>query len=277
MSSSSSAGADSRNQQTFKPDSPAASQAGSSVSALYDRGSHARLWSVTILGLVLDLWSKQWAFAELRQGGHRSLIPHVLEFQTMLNPGALFGIGQGQTLFFIVASLLALALVLWMFAQNPPERRFLQIALGGILAGALGNMYDRVNVRLIPQSVRTGSGGLTAIYFQQLDDDGKTMTIQEFPPSPQSRRMQLTGTARDKAAQQYGYVRDFIKINTTAPNWNWIPQRWRGKELWPWVFNVADTLLVVGVSILAIHLWTDRKHPVHAKSASADDSTAPDA
>ena len=257
--------------ETSKPDSTT----GSSVSALCDWGSHARLWSVASLGLVLDLWSKEWAFAELRQGGQRSLIPHVLEFQTMLNPGALFGIGPGQTLFFIVASLLALALVLWMFAQNPPQRRFLQIALGGILAGALGNMYDRVNVRLILQSVRTAGGGSTAIYFQQIDDDGTTMTIQEFPPSPQSRRMQLTGTAREKAARPYGYVRDFIKINTTVPDWNWIPQKWRGKELWPWVFNVADTLLVVGVSILAIHLWTERKHPPHAQSGSADDSTAP--
>jgi signal peptidase II len=233
---------------------------------------------VAILGLVLDLWSKQWAFAAMGQGGRRSLIPRVLEFQTMLNPGALFGIGKGQTLFFIVASLLALALVLWMFAQNPPQRRFLQIALGGILAGALGNMYDRINVRLILQSGSPARGGpTTALYFQQIDDDGTTMTIQEFPLSAQSVPRQLTGTARAKAMRPHGYVRDFIKINTTAPDWNWIPQRWRGKELWPWVFNVADTLLVVGVSILAIHLWTERKHPLHAQSDSADDSTAPTA
>ena len=109
------------------------------------------------MGLVLDLWSKDWAFHTLRQGGRKGLIPYVLELQTMLNDGALFGIGSGHTGLFLLASLLALALVLWMFAQSSPRRRTLQLALGAILAGALGNMYDRTFVKLVDQPVQTGT------------------------------------------------------------------------------------------------------------------------
>ena len=45
-------------------------------------------------------------------------------------------------------------------------------------------------------------------------------------------------------------MRDFIKI----------PTRWLGgHDLWPWIFNVADMLLVGGVAILAVRLLRDRK------------------
>jgi signal peptidase II len=40
----------------------------------------------------------------------------------------------------------------------------------------------------------------------------------------------------------FGYVRDFIFVSIRAG----------GKELWPWVFNVADMALVVGVAGLLI-------------------------
>ena len=237
------------------------------ASALCDWGSHLRLWSITIVGLALDLWSKQWAFQTLRQGGKQPLIPHVLSFETALNSGALFGIGSGQTAFFIGASMLALGLVLWMFIQNPPHRRLLQIALGGILAGALGNMYDRITVRLISPGqfgLRTDQGRVGR-YCQLIEADAERISVKEYPPAPDERLYTLSGDDRAAAERPAGYVRDFIKINTT----------FRGKQLWPWVFNVADMLLVVGVSILAIHLWTDRRQPDHAASGSSEDADEP--
>jgi len=45
-------------------------------------------------------------------------------------------------------------------------------------------------------------------------------------------------------------VRDFIKIS----------QKWfGGRDLWPWVFNVADMLLVGGVAVLAVRLLFERR------------------
>jgi signal peptidase II len=68
-------------------------------------------------------------------------IPH-------LNRGALFGIGntaEGWNNFFAVVSFLAVIFIsIWATRPSVAPDRFLNIALGLILAGTLGNLYDRV-------------------------------------------------------------------------------------------------------------------------------------
>jgi signal peptidase II len=183
----------------------------------------------------------------------------------MINPGALFGIGGGQTALFIVASVCALLLVFWMFAQTSSRRWALQIALGGILAGALGNMYDRVFVRLLRTPWPIG-------YMIRTGQDGHNVIVQAYPPRENARSFAVPA---DELPREVGFVRDFIKIPTTLPRWSWIPQKVRGEELWPWVFNVADVLLVGGVAILAIHLWRDRKHPRQREGNTVDSRASP--
>lgn len=233
---------------------PASGQAGAqqpaTEQALWSIGAHVRFWGVAAAGLAVDLWSKQWAFHTLRQGGRWIIIPHMLEFQTMLNPGALFGIGSGQTTLFLLASLLALGLVLWMFARSPARRWGLHLALAGILAGALGNMYDRVFVRLVERPVASARG---PIYLQQFEENGRIIA-REYPPDIDGIR-QVLPQRREEA----GFVRDFIKI----------PTSFLRRELWPWVFNVADVLLVVGVGFLAVHLWRGHRDSAGPASAGA--------
>ncbi len=253
--------------------------------------SHWASWMrfvvVAVGGLALDLWSKQWAFHTLRQGGPpRVVIPHVLEFQTMLNKGALFGIGAGQTGLFLVASALALVLVVWMFSQTPRHRRLLHVALGAILAGALGNMFDRATVKLYEHPLPAGN---RLVYVAPVSREGAEVLLREYPPRdgavtfrlyPDPGRgdvyvvQRLPGGIRRRLKalpREVGFVRDFIKIPTTVPAWSWIPQKLRGRELWPWVFNVADALLVAGVGVLAIHLWRDRR-PERPGSAAVGDA-----
>ncbi|MFH1748159.1 MAG: signal peptidase II [Planctomycetota bacterium] len=208
-------------------------------------GAHLCFWVVAIGGVALDLWSKEWAFHTLRQGGGRILIPHVLEFQTMMNDGALFGIGSGRTVLFLLASALALALVLWMFVQSSSRQWLLHIALGGILAGALGNMYDRMFVQLVPWQP---PGGAKPGYFVRTDHPDQ-IVLREYPPTESTRTWQVPATT--DLPRKVGYVRDFIKIPTKI---------YGERDLWPWVFNVADMLLVGGVGILAIRLWFERGH-----------------
>ncbi len=223
---------------------------GDEVPALRSVAAHLRLWCVVGLGLVLDLWSKEWAFHTLRQGGHRVLIPNVLEFHTTLNPGALFGIGKGKTELFLVASVLARVLVIWMFAQCPRRRWLTQIALGAILAGALGNMYDRAFVVLVEFGLPTAQGTVARYYTTTESPDGSWILLHEYPATAEQTPRRISKAYSDRLSPPIGYVRDFIKI----------PTRWLGgRELWPWVFNVADALLVVGVGILAVRLLLDRK------------------
>ncbi len=213
------------------------------ITALRAARAHLRFWSVAVAGVGLDLWSKHWAFATLRQGRSRVLIPNVLEFHTTLNPGALFGLGASRTGLFVVASLLALALVLWMFAQCPARRWFTHIALGAVFAGALGNMYDRVFVKLVQFPPNSGH------YWMLPSEAGPDVTLEDYPPDADAALRHVPRTLAGEL-QPVGCVRDFIKVS----------QKWfGGGDLWPWVFNVADMLLVGGVGALAILMLRDRR------------------
>ncbi len=219
--------------------------------------AQARFWAVVVLGLTLDLWSKHAAFAALGQGGQRVLIPNLLEFHTTFNSGALFGIGAGRTGVFLAASVLALALVLWMFVQSDGRRWLIHLGLGAILAGALGNMYDRMFVKLV--EVPTAAGPRFCL-IRPADQPGMA-TLEEYPPGPRAATHPVA-LERLEDVRPVGFVRDFIKI----------PKRWmHGREIWPWVFNVADSLLVVGVAILALRMWRDRKEERPAPASAALD------
>jgi len=72
------------------------------------------------------------------------LIPGVLNLQLTANTGAIFGMGKGSRWVFIAVSLLAIGFVGRVFWRSPAQARLLHVALALILAGALGNLYDRV-------------------------------------------------------------------------------------------------------------------------------------
>lgn len=65
--------------------------------------------------------------------------------QPQVNEGALFGIGQGKNLIFGLVSVgAALLILVWSGQPSIRSDLFLSIALGLILAGTLGNLYDRI-------------------------------------------------------------------------------------------------------------------------------------
>ncbi|MCL5945537.1 MAG: signal peptidase II [Planctomycetes bacterium] len=133
-------------------------------------------------GLTADLWTKHLAFAELGYGpGSRRviLIPDVLQLRTTLNPGAVFGVGPGLAPLFILISLVAIGFVVYVFMNTQRQQWVIHTALGLILAGAMGNLYDR--------------------------------------------------------AFNHGQVRDFILLH-----------------YWPWIFNLADAMLCIGVPLLIV-------------------------
>ena len=71
----------------------------------------------------------------------------VFGFQSSLNEGALFGMGQGMVLFFAAVSIVALIGILyWLFWAGAARDWLLTVSLGCISAGILGNLYDRVGL-----------------------------------------------------------------------------------------------------------------------------------
>ena len=113
------------------------------------RSRYLVFFSLAIGGCLLDLATKSWIFSRLGLPGHdvEWLIPHYLGFQTSLNYGALFGIGQGFGFIFVSLSLVALTGILyWLFWIKAASDWTLTVALGGIAAGICGNGYDRLGL-----------------------------------------------------------------------------------------------------------------------------------
>lgn len=73
-----------------------------------------------------------------------TLVPKVLDLQLTLNTGAVFGLGKGARPLFIAVSLIATCVIFFLVWRSPANAYVYQAALSMILAGALGNLYDRV-------------------------------------------------------------------------------------------------------------------------------------
>jgi signal peptidase II len=107
-------------------------------------------WGVALGGMAFDLTTKSMIFDWIGPPPSRAvqLIPNVLELHTSYNPGALWGLGRNlpnSSLFFAALSIVAALLICWwLFVRRAAADRRLTTALALIMAGALGNCYDRL-------------------------------------------------------------------------------------------------------------------------------------
>ena len=163
------------------------------ISALPDLTAHLIFWSLAVIGLALDLWSKSAVFSWLEQkpGNSVSIIDGFLQLVRTVNPGAAFGIAVGSPCLLVVVSTIALGAILVVFFLSGSQQKLVHIALALFAAGICGNLYDRI-----------------------FND---------------------------------GLVRDFIDI-----------VYWPGRH-WP-AFNIADSLLCIGVGLLMIStFWPPKR------------------
>lgn len=208
-------------------------------------GASRRAWAILVsallLGLLLDLGTKAWAFrtvtgrpvvldraAMLADRTHDPIPPHLpvaalpgglLDLVLVLNPGAVFGIGAEHRWFFVLFTLAAVAGGLLLFTHRlRATDRVAPLALGLVLAGGLGNLHDRL---------------------------------------------------------RYGRVRDFLHGlpgRRLPRGWTWPGTT--NPELFPWVFNVADLLLLAGMIMLLVHFNRRRRSLPHGHSAAATRASA---
>lgn len=135
------------------------------------------LWGLAFVGLFLDQTTKyivfHWQYND-GQGGQYTVVPGVFELlaqfdprrdpgPTMLHPlrtwsgdimprvnhGALFGMDGGMgvsanAVFAVISLLAAAAIIYWSTQRSLAPDWSLCAALGLILAGTLGNLYDRI-------------------------------------------------------------------------------------------------------------------------------------
>jgi signal peptidase II len=80
-----------------------------------------------------------------------TVIPGLFNLTHIQNPGGAFGFLSGNSsqlrhIFFLVSSLAAMGLVIYLYAKMPPGYRFLESGFALILGGAIGNAVDRIRV-----------------------------------------------------------------------------------------------------------------------------------
>jgi signal peptidase II len=107
-------------------------------------------WVIALGGAAFDLTTKSAIFAWVGEPGtpSKDVIPGVLELRTSHNAGALWGFlrwwPHAPMAFAVLSVLAGLLIVFWLFVKGAAKDTRLTIALALIMAGALGNCYDRI-------------------------------------------------------------------------------------------------------------------------------------
>lgn len=96
--------------------------------------------------LILDFITKRWALTTLEGGNRLELLGGFVPLTLAFNRGAAFGIsvGDDSRWFFIPITLLALVLLLVLLKQAEQRDWLRLVSISMVVAGALGNLYDRV-------------------------------------------------------------------------------------------------------------------------------------
>lgn len=116
---------------------------------------YAEFLLIAIGGCALDLWTKHWIFHRLGMPGGPTLwiVEPYFGLQTSLNEGALFGLGQGNVaLFATLSGVAAIAITAWLFWSGAARDHWLNLALSLVMAGILGNLYDRLGLWSVPDN-----------------------------------------------------------------------------------------------------------------------------
>jgi len=193
---------------------PTPEPSGEPAAALDPVSRHPRLivafLVIVLLLLTGDLLLKWWAFDSFAgpvdipavladeatlPAKQTTAVPGVLAIKLVLNRGAVFGLGQGYVWLFLLITVVAVGFVSYVLLTSPANHRVMHLCLALILAGALGNMVDRV---------------------------------------------------------AFSAVRDMLYLFPGVE----LPFGWRwgngSREVYPWIFNLADVYLTCGIIIMLI-------------------------
>lgn len=107
--------------------------------------------TIALFGSVLDITTKNWIFSWRGLPGVSEepwwLVTDYVGIETAVNIGALFGLGAGYGWLFALLSIVAaIAIYVWMFVLGGSQSRWLTVAMGAVLAGIIGNLYDRLGL-----------------------------------------------------------------------------------------------------------------------------------
>ena len=93
--------------------------------------------------LLLDIYTKWLVRMNIPQGRGYSIIPGFFNLRHDRNTGAAFGILSDQRTLLIIVTIAALIFII-VYSFRFKHSRWMQISLGFLLGGAVGNFIDRI-------------------------------------------------------------------------------------------------------------------------------------
>ncbi len=109
--------------------------------------------AIIVGGLTVDLVSKAIVESTMEMGQTITVIPKLLNFSYTINKKAAFGSDfgmsklfgeQGTIIFFIILTIAAVGFFGFLLFKNQKKGLLYRISFSLIIAGALGNLYDRI-------------------------------------------------------------------------------------------------------------------------------------
>lgn len=129
--------------------------------------------SVFALCTAVDLLSKSIVFSRLNELYYTKdlwIIDGFFSLRLSRNYGALFGAFQGMGTIFVVASIVAVGVIGWyLYVKETNPKRYVQVTLGVLLAGVVGNLYDRLAFGYVRDFIGLHAGDYTWPYFNAAD------------------------------------------------------------------------------------------------------------
>ena len=98
---------------------------------------------VIILGIVLDQVVKIVIVKNIKLSEQKPVLKGRLSLTHLRNNGAAWSILEGQQWFFVLTTVIVLAVAIWFWLKNL-SKNWYAIGLTLIISGALGNFIDRV-------------------------------------------------------------------------------------------------------------------------------------
>ncbi|MFH1898047.1 MAG: signal peptidase II [Candidatus Desantisbacteria bacterium] len=144
---------------------------------------------VMALGVILDRVTKFFVLSTMQEGESISVWHDFFYLSCIKNQGIAFGLFPTHKNFFVVTTIIIICILLYYWKSIPKGNTWVQIAIGLILGGALGNLWDRIAFGSVIDFIDIGCNNYRWPAFNLADSIicvGVSMTLIDFMRSGSS-------------------------------------------------------------------------------------------
>ena len=137
------------------------------------RDPRFKLLLISVAVFIADRLSKLWILKHIISGQEITIIPHFFHLSHVYNNGAAFSLfsdtpSPDKVRWMLIGfSLVAIAIVLFVFMKAGRRMNLTSIALALVLGGAIGNLYDRLAYRYVIDFLAFNFSTLSLSGFQR--------------------------------------------------------------------------------------------------------------